>query len=212
MTRIIKLGDEMNYYKIASLWLLMIIILAHFFAPEGYIWTFHTMSELAAQEVPNRFILLVGFYGHALLYLIGSIVLFKEKKIGRFIPILMILSSVTMFFIAFFKTTYDGLTYEAPNLLHVKYHLMAAYLNQALGFVLVGWHWYHSNSSMKRVHILFLLLSVLFSLLFIEGTLDKGIYQRLLLLTNTSYIVFFFNRLSMSVVGPIVEVNQASRN
>jgi hypothetical membrane protein len=61
----------MNLISIAVAYITAVIVLAHFFAPPGYDWTRHTISQLAAQGHENKWLMQAGFIGFGLLLNLG---------------------------------------------------------------------------------------------------------------------------------------------
>lgn len=57
---------------------IVIIIVAHFFVPPEYVWTQNTVSDLAAQGLPNQWIMQAGFIGFGVLLNLG----FLQKSIA----------------------------------------------------------------------------------------------------------------------------------
>jgi hypothetical membrane protein len=69
-----------RYTLPAVLYFVTIIIVAHFFAPPGYVWTKNTISDLASQGHRYKWIMQAGFIGFGLL-LTGGLI-FKFWKLG----------------------------------------------------------------------------------------------------------------------------------
>lgn len=61
---------------IAIVYFIVIIIIAHFFAPPEYNWTQNTVSDLAAQGLKYQWIMQAGFIGFGFTRLISA--LFKN--------------------------------------------------------------------------------------------------------------------------------------
>ena len=67
---------------IAILYFVAVIILAHFFAPPGYVWTHNTISDLASQGHVHKWIMQAGFIGFGLLLTAGLV--WKSYALGRY--------------------------------------------------------------------------------------------------------------------------------
>jgi hypothetical membrane protein len=71
----------MRYTLSAVLYFITVIIIAHFFAPPGYVWTRNTISDLGSQGHVNKWIMQSGFIGFGILLTAGLI--FKFRDLGR---------------------------------------------------------------------------------------------------------------------------------
>ena len=82
----------------AVTYFVVVIIIAHFFMPEAYYWTQHTVSELAAQGLPNQWVMKTGFIGFGLLINLAFIWKFRQQKrvIGQDLLILLYGGAVLM--------------------------------------------------------------------------------------------------------------------
>lgn len=76
-----------KYNVIAVLTFVVIIMIAHFVAVEGYNWKINTVSELASQGYSRKWIMQIGFIIFALILLVGIIKKVKEHTIDYLIDI-----------------------------------------------------------------------------------------------------------------------------
>ncbi len=172
---------------ISIIYFIAVIIIAHFFAPPGYVWTRHTISELASQGHANKWIMQTGFIGFGLL-LAGGLA-WKFFTLGRInYPDLLIM----VYGLAILIT---GIFCAAPIDSSLSFSANDARLHSLFatiaGFALVGGIlWYLIISPDKRgVHLTFLVLITGISMLFglsESGTIPigKGIIQRGLYLVS----------------------------
>ena len=73
---------KLKPFTLAVTYWIAIIIIAHFFAPPGYIWTQNTISELASQGHTYKWIMQAGLSGFgALIVLAGGLSLLKTRKV-----------------------------------------------------------------------------------------------------------------------------------
>lgn len=167
--------------------------MAHFFAPPGYVWTEHTISELAAQGHIYKWIMQAGFIGFGLL--LGLALVWKSNLMGRIhspdLPILVYGLAILV----------TGIYCTAPFDPNISYSIQEAQLHSYFatlaGFALVGGTlWYLIASPEKRsIHLVFLVLITAASMLFglaESGTIPigKGIVQRSLYLVSFIWLAF----------------------
>lgn len=177
----------MKPFLIAILYFVAVIILAHFFAPPGYVWTHNTISDLASQGHAHKWIMQAGFIGFGLLLAAGLV--WKSYALGGIhfpdLPILVYGLSilVTGFFCA---APLDSALVFSEN--EAQIHSLFAMI---AGFALIaGILWYLIVSPGKRtVHLMFIVLIAGTSMAFglsESGTIPigKGIVQRSLYLVS----------------------------
>jgi hypothetical membrane protein len=176
-----------RFIRATNLGLVLVIIVAHFFAPAGYVITLHTMSELAGQGLENAWILTSGFWLAGLGYVVFSTLAFRNQEIPYWLYGLTISNGVMTFLLGIFPTSYDGLIHVPVIESIVIIHRYIAYTSNLITVGTIIVHIFKSTDlAMKRQHTLFLLLAIVFSGLFIFYNQDvRGIFQRLILLTTT---------------------------
>jgi len=141
-----------------------IIIVAHFFAPSGYIWTRNTISELASQGYSNKWIMQLGFIGYGIL-LAGGLIwrsLSTERLIYHDSPILLYGLSILVTGI-FCAAPIDG-----SNDFSVREDQIHTVFATVAGISLVLailWHMFVSSENQWH-HLAFLILITGLSLLF----------------------------------------------
>lgn len=186
----------MNGIKFTNLLLVFIIFIAHFFAPTGYIFYQHTMSELAGQGVPNGWILTTGFYIVGMLYVFFSWFYFKAKILPGWLFGLTLANGVMTILLGVFPTSFDGLINSTivVNETVVILHRYVAYASNALTITSILLHLILANSiDLKMKHASFFVLTFIFSGFFILYNQDiRGIFQRLILLTNSFWTVWLY--------------------
>jgi hypothetical membrane protein len=183
----------MKPIPISVIFFIVVIIIAHFTPPPGYVWTHNTISELASQGHVNNWIMQAGFIGFGLL-LTGGLTR-KTITLGRVhypdLPIMAYGLSILV----------TGIYCAAPFDSSLSYSLKEAGIHSLFatvaGFALVaGVLWYMFASPDKRAfHLLFLVLITGISILFGLSesgtiTIGKGIIQRALYLTSFTWLVF----------------------
>ncbi|MBI5934825.1 MAG: DUF998 domain-containing protein [Chloroflexi bacterium] len=182
-------------FTLAVTYWIAIIVIAHFFAPPGYVWTQNTISELASQGHTYKWIMQAGLSGFgALVMLAVGMSIFRTKK--ALIPVL----PVMLYGLGVFLS---GIYCAAPIDPSIEYSVAEARLHStfatAAGLSLsagILWHIFaSSNGSEKLAHTIFLAAVVGFSMLFglVEnGTIDAGlgIVQRCVYLSGFAWLIY----------------------
>lgn len=189
----------MKYLSIrfTNLFIITIIFIAHFFAPQDYRWTMHTMSELAAQGVPNAWLLTSGFLLGGLGYVWFGYQYWRNEKVLKWLFMLTIINGVLTFLLGIFPTSYDELITYDPNEVIVVIHRYIAY---ASNFVTLGMIAVHTGKSkdplLKLQHVVFLVFAFVLSGFFVLYQQEvRGIFQRLILLTTSAWMWTSFGQL-----------------
>jgi hypothetical membrane protein len=199
----------MSAIRLSNAFLVSVIVLSHFFAPEGYLFYTHTMSEMAAQFAPNAWILTSGFVGAGLGYIVFSLYYFHRKKLPRWLSIMTFLNGVTLVLLAVFPTSYDGFSIPANEQI-VLIHRYIAYVSNFITLATIATHIVLSKPSIRLYHLTFLVLAISFSAFFIFYNQDvRGLFQRLILMTTSVWTWLYyarFNRLSKTTTSSLDEV------
>ena len=179
----------MKMIPVAIIYFIVVIIIAHFFAPPEYNWTQNTVSDLAAQGLKNQWIMQAGFIGFGVLLNIGFVQKFISAPKISSPDLLIMLYGLAILLSGFFSTEpfIKGINFSAQeNRLH---SLFAS----AAGFAFTIGIFYRlvtaPTSGEKWLHAVFFLLVMGASLLFglsESGILliAKGIVQRTLYLVS----------------------------
>ncbi len=179
---------------IAVVYFIAVIVLAHFFTPPIYDWTQNTVSDLASQGHPYKWIMQTGFIGFGLLLTWGVIFHFSKNKRTYFLFLVAIYGLsilVTGFFCA------APIDPSLPNdLRESQLHSMFATIAGIAMSLGIFWQAVVSANSRERwTRIIFFLLiggiSGLFGLA--ENhilMIDKGIVQRVLYLVGLAWLVY----------------------
>lgn len=189
----------MKAIRFSNAFLVFVIFISHFFAPEGYVFYIHTMSEMAAQFAPNAWILSTGFVGAGLGYILFSLYYFRQQKLPLWLMVMTLLNGVTLILLAVFPTSYDGYAMPANETV-VIIHRYIAYVSNFITITSLATHIVVSDTSLRYIHTIFLILAIVFSAFFIFYNQDiRGLFQRLILLTTSVWTWLYyarFNRLS----------------
>jgi hypothetical protein len=193
--------------KASNAFLVFVIFISHFFAPTGYVFYEHTMSEMAAQFAPNAWILTTGFAGAGVGYIMFSYLAWIKKSIPTWLYGLVIANGITLILLAFFPTSYDGYSIPANETV-VIIHRYIAYASNLVTMLSLGFHAYFSKGQTRWIHLVFVVLTIIFSAFFIGYNQDvRGLFQRLILLTTSSWTWFYFgtmNRLTETQAQSLV--------
>jgi hypothetical membrane protein len=199
--------------RLTNLLIVSIIFLAHFFAPEGYVFYQHTMSELAGQGVPNAWILTTGFIVGGASYIAFAFYYLQKQKLPVWLFWLTALNGLMTLLLGFFPTSYDGLVNANVNETVVIIHRYIAYASNLLTLASITTHAALSKQkNLKLRHLFFLVFAFVFSGFFVLYNQDiRGVFQRLILLTTTLWTLSSYGELVLSK-NRSVQQNFASVN
>jgi hypothetical membrane protein len=185
------------WVRFTNLFIVSVILIAHFFSPQGYLFYLHTMSELAGQGVENAWILTSGFILGGASYMGFSYYYLKTAALPKWLFFLTFSNGLMTLLLGVFPTSYDGLTSFTANETIVIIHRYIAYVSNFLTIASITVHAALSkNPNLKLRHLFFLVFAFVFSGFFILYNQDiRGLFQRMILLTTTvwtltSYGVF----------------------
>lgn len=186
--------------RLTNLLIVSIIFLAHFFAPEGYVFYQHTMSELAGQGVPNAWILTTGFIVGGASYIAFAFYYLQKQKLPVWLFWLTALNGLMTLLLGFFPTSYDGLVNANVNETVVIIHRYIAYASNLLTLASITTHAALSKQkNLKLRHLFFLVFAFVFSGFFVLYNQDiRGVFQRLILLTTTLWTLSSYGEFVLS--------------
>ncbi len=175
------------WIRYTNLFIVSMILIAHFFSPQGYVFYLHTMSELAGQGVENAWILTSGFMLGGASYMAFSYYYLKTASLPKWLFFLTFSNGLMTLLLGVFPTSYDGLTGFTANETIVIIHRYIAYASNLLTIASITVHAALSkNPNLKLRHLFFLVFAFVFSGFFILYNQDiRGIFQRMILLTTT---------------------------
>lgn len=175
------------WIRYTNLFIVSMILIAHFFSPQGYVFYLHTMSELAGQGVDNAWILTSGFMLGGASYMAFSYYYLKTASLPKWLFFLTFSNGLMTLLLGVFPTSYDGLTGFTANETIVIIHRYIAYASNLLTIASITVHAALSkNPNLKLRHLFFLVFAFVFSGFFILYNQDiRGIFQRMILLTTT---------------------------
>lgn len=173
----------------AVIYFIVVIIIAHFFAPPEYNWTQNTVSDLAAQGLKYQWIMQVGFVGFGMLLNFGFVQKFIAAQKISYPDLLIMIYGLAILLSGFFSTEpfIKGVSYS------VQESSLHSFFATVAGFAFTIGIFYRlitaPTSGEKWLHAVFFLLVMGTSLLFglsENGILPvaKGIIQRSLYLVS----------------------------
>lgn len=179
---------------IAVVYFIAVIVLAHFFVPPIYDWTQNTVSDLASQGHPYKWIMQTGFIGFGLLLTWGVIFHFNKHRRAYFLLFVAVYGlSILM----------SGIYCAAPidpsfpnSLRESQLHSMFATVAGIAMSLGIFWQFVVSTNHYERwTRFAFFLLVIGISGLFglAENhilAIDKGIVQRVLYLVGLAWLVY----------------------
>ena len=181
-------------FSISVVYFVAVIVISHFFAPPGYGWTYHTISDLASQGHVYKWIMQAGFVGFGAILTLGVAYYFHRKRRLYFLFLVAVYGlSILM----------SGIFCAAPIDPSVGYSVSDANLHSMFASIAgvglslaIFWQVFQSiDTKEKRNHFVFLLLVMGLSGIFGMAengmiALDKGIIQRFLYLSGLAWLVY----------------------
>ena len=175
-------------------YLVAVIVLAHFFSPPGYRWTRNTISKLAAQGHEHKWIMQAGFIGFGLLLNIGIILAFAAAKKVCYPDILIMVYGLAVLVSGFFCTAPidKSLAYSASEAKLHSVFASAAGVSFSLG--ILGHLVLSAQPRGRWFHLVFLALTLGSLMLFglsengLVG-IGQGVIQRVLYTTSFIWLV-----------------------
>ena len=182
-------------FTLAVTYWIAIIIVAHFFAPPGYVWTQNTISELASQGHTYKWIMQAGLSGFgALIVLAVGLSIFKTRKVNYSLLPIALYGFVVLL---------SGIYCAAPIDPSIPYSVSEAELHSAFATtaglslsLAIFWRIFVSANDRERLaHTIFLVAVVGISALFglaENGAIEIGIgiVQRLIYVSGFAWIIY----------------------
>ncbi|MCA9934346.1 MAG: DUF998 domain-containing protein [Ardenticatenaceae bacterium] len=172
----------------------VVIIIAHLFVPPAYSWRLNTISDLAAQGLPNQWIMQLGFIGFG--------VLLTAAFVGKFAAARKVFSPDLFVVLYGLAVLMSGFFSARPFLADMPYSVQEDTLHslfaQAAGILFTLGILFHlivaASPQEKQFHTVFLFLVVGASILFkLDETavlhLGQGLVQRVLYLVSFMWLL-----------------------
>jgi hypothetical protein len=187
-------NNPLSIMKIGVMWFYLFAFIAHFFQPEGYSILNNNFSQLGGQGFELSFIMQIAFIGSAILWFYGLYKNYKTPVLHKSVAIMFFFIACFIVIAGLFKTILPSDTFiETPRaLLEANIHLFAAHTSQILGLLILLEHIRFSDKSMKKNHLIVLILLVILSIIF-EFAPYIGVTQRVLSLTHSYWTIKYLN-------------------
>lgn len=182
----------MNFYKqhyplLSTALFVIIILVAHVIARDGYRWTQHTISHLASQEYANAWLMRLGFVLFGAMLLIG---VFSNQWSVRTLPIAIYAFAILMSGIFCAEPFGQAVAY---NVHEARWHSIFAQLaGVAFSIGILLQIWFADTNQAKLIHGLFFVVVILISALFGLLNTHVGIVQRILYMVSLVWLSFYF--------------------
>ncbi len=186
---------KLKPFSISVAYFVAVIVIAHFFTPPGYRWTYHTISDLASQGHTYKWIMQAGLIGFGLLISLSVGMAFMRMRKVLFPLLLVAVYGISILL--------SGIFCAAPIDPSISYSVSDSNLHSMFATIAgVGlslailWQLFQSTDpKIKRNHFVFLLLVMGLSGAFGMAengmvALDKGIVQRFLYLSGLAWLVY----------------------
>ena len=157
------------------IYFVVVIVIAHFFAPPAYRWTRNTISDLAAQGLKYKWIMQAGFIGFGVLLNLGFVLKFIDARKVSYPDILVMVYGLAILLSGFFSTApfLEGVKYSLPE---SKLHSLFATVAGISFTIGIFYRAVTAPTSAERwMHVLFFVLVTGFSMLF--GLCENGVIQ-----------------------------------
>jgi hypothetical membrane protein len=182
----------MKFTILSVVFIVLAILIAQIIVPEPYDWMHNTISELASQGYPEKWIMQIGIIGFGVLLSIGVFSNFRQENEYRYrqIPLFIYALGILLAGIFCALPFVDGIPYsEVEARLHSSFASLAGFALSAaiLLFSLTD------RPRRKLLHALSLILVLGISITFGLVTSYAGVVQRLLYLVGFSWLVFVYN-------------------
>ena len=182
----------MKFIILSVVFIVLVILTAHIFVPEPYNWMHNTISELASQGYPNKWVMQIGFIGFGVLLSIGAITNFLQEGKYRFIHLPLFIYALGILLAGIFCTRpfVDGIPYsEVEARLHSIFASIAGFALSAAMLL-----YFLTDHSRRRIlHAISLVLVLGLSISFGLASSYAGIVQRILYLVGFIWLVFIYN-------------------
>ena len=189
-------------YIIAVVYITIVILLAHWFAPDSYIWTRNTISDLAAQGYAYAWLMRLGFIGFGGLVLFGGVWKVVRSLKTAWPHSLVAVYGMAVMLSGIFSTmpfTPGSIYSVGQAALHSD---LAALAGLAISIAMLLFMLTDSLPGRKVVHLSALILTLLFSGAFTVFDSLAGIFQRFLYPVGFAWLIFLeFPRLELPVRG-----------
>lgn len=185
----------MKAIRFSIIWFLVWLLFASLFSPEHYNSFVYTISELTHQGYSRAWILLIGFFGNGILFVLSGLYYFKKNLLPSLLSKGLIIAGLCIIGLGLFQTNYDyyGIR-PTDNILFMLLHIVFALLNQGTGYVMILYHIKYSDPGMKKIHKTILIINIIVAILFSITPFYRGTLQRLLFLISGLWFWFYFNR------------------
>jgi len=183
---------------IAVLFFAASIIIAQLFTPSTYSWTQNTVSELAAQNYDNAWIMSIGLMGYGILLGLGIILRLKNTREFVFPDAMVFIYAVGIFLSGVFATApFDGNTNYSMQ--EASLHsIFATAAGLSISIAMISYFFADKGFKRKLTHLALAVFVVGLSALFglaEDGTvaIGKGLVQRSMYVFGLSWIVVNYN-------------------
>jgi hypothetical membrane protein len=185
---------KFKLFTFAVIYFIVVIVIAHFFAPPNYDWTQNTISDLGSQGHVYKGIMQAGFIGFGLILTAGVVVHFRRNSRLYFLLL------VAVYGLSIFMTGIFCAASIDPNISYsvreASLHSMFATIAGIAMSMGILWQVIVSTNSRERwtrLAFLVLLMGASASFGVAENhilDLDKGIVQRCLYLVGLAWLVY----------------------
>jgi hypothetical membrane protein len=186
---------KLKFFTIAIAYWIVIIVIAHFFPPPGYVWTRNTISDLASQGHAYKWIMQAGMIGFGILITLAiGFTVWRMKRMSIHLPFIALYG---------FAILLSGIFCDAPIDPSIPYSISDARLHSlfatvaglSLSMAILCCMFNPYTRHEKLMNLFFLIVTMILSASFglAENNLigiGQGIIQRLLYLGGFGWLVY----------------------
>jgi hypothetical protein len=169
-----------------------VIVLAHFFTPAGYDLRLNTISEMAAQGLPNAWIMQAGFLGFGALSTVGLlwIGLRRERSWWAVAPFALYAACIAL--TGIWSTTYPGLDVPVSSIASDLHSLFATVAGFALVAAMLACAVLVRTWKVRGIHLAFAAGVIALSASFGAFPDVQGLFQRAMYVVGFAWMVLVF--------------------
>ncbi len=183
--------------KLAILFFITVIIIAHFLTPDEYNWKINTISDLGAQQYKNAWLMRIGFVGFGLLMSIAVLKSFSQSEVKNYADFLIIVYALSVLLSGIWSTVpfFETISFSVSE---DQLHSLFAQIAGIAFSIAILWHLLvYSPSEQKWIHFIFFIFVIGFSALVGLAKnemipIGLGLIQRGLYLISFGWLLFRF--------------------
>ena len=189
---ILYLKNPLIMMKAGVIFFYVFMLIAQLFPPTGYDLFIHNLSQLGPQNYRLAWIMQIAFIGSALVWIYALYLNKNTPVLHPSVAYGFLAISVFIIVAGLFKASLETVP-GTIDVLEANIHTYAGHGSQIIGLFILLEHVFKSKGPMKKIHMLFLLLLIVWSVFF-ELSPNVGLWQRILAVTHSTWTLMFLNQ------------------